>query len=591
MDNLKGQVFKYIKPNLGILLLAMGFMVLNALATGFYAYLIGPVVKFFFAGSIDNPDGILGFITDLGLNPDIKTGEYALFVLPALILFVAFIKGVSQFGKFFLMGVLGEKSVFNLRKDLLARLHNLSFRIKDKASSGDLITRMVSDITLLQESITNAIGSIIADSLKVIVLLGVAVYLDWRLAIVSFVVLPLVAVPIVKVGKRLKRTSEKCQIAKAKIATHVEEDAHSFALIKNYLLSKERAETFTKLNKKYYLASMSSYGVRGMASPIMEMMGALGLAGTIWLAGTQIASGNLLPENFISFFAAVLMMYEPMKNLGRLNTVFQSGRAGAERVFEILDWEEETDNGNQSIREFKDEIAFSEIGFSFDDRTVFDRISFSVKKGTSLAIVGSSGVGKSTLMRLLLRHYEIQNGSVAIDSVDIKSITLKNLRSLITMVEQRPIIFNASIWDNIKIAKNNASDTDIEEAIAKASLTKFVNCLPMKEKTEVGERGVLLSEGEKQRIALARAFLRASPVVILDEVTSALDSENETAIKSAIAELTKTKTVIIIAHRLSTISDVDEILVLENGKIAEQGKHRDLIELDGEYKKYWSLQN
>ena len=585
-------LWSYVRPNLGVLGLALGCMAANALATGFYAYLVGPVVKFLFTGGLNEGDSLTRLLEAAGLTPRLGDGAYLLMLLPVLILGAALIKGASQYGKFYLMGIFGERSVFRLRADLLAKLHRLPLPRFDAGSSGDFITRLGSDVTLVQEAVTNAVGSLISDSLKVAVLLGVAVALDWKLALITFVVLPFVAIPIVRVGRRLKRTATDCQEVRAKMASQVQEDVSGIRVIKGFGLERTRQGRFEQLNRTYLAASLRSFSIRAFASPLMEIMGALGLAATLWLAGARMAAGVLVPEHFVSFFAAVLMLYEPMKNLGRLNNIIQPGRAGAERALELLKWEEEgdLDRGGRRPKELREAIRFEAVSFSYGDRPALSRVDLEIRAGSTVAIVGESGSGKTTLAHLLTRNYAPTAGRVTFDGVPLDHIPLDHLRRLVAVVEQRPILFDDTILNNVRLGNPDAGRKDVDRAIEKARLAQLVRSLPEGAETMVGEGGVRLSEGEKQRVAIARAFLRGSPVVVFDEVTASLDAANEAAIRDAIRDLAASRTVLIIAHRLSTIRDAGRIVVMDGGEVVEAGTHEQLVVSGGIYSRFAALQ-
>lgn len=586
-----GQAGSFFKLSLPILSLAMFCMVINALATGFYAYLIGPVVKFLFAGGLLENDSLTRLLRFIGLAPRIGDGDYLLMMLPALILLAAMVKGAAQFGKSFLMGQLGERAVFSLRSELLRKVHRLPDERFDTITGGDFVTRLGSDVAMIQEALTQALSALISDSLKILVLLAVAVFLDWRLAMISVCVLPMVAVPIVLVGRRLKQTAGEVQKSRAAMSAHVMEDVAGARVIKDYRLESMRLETFSGHNRNYLAAALRSFFVRSFSSPLMELLGALGLAATLWLAGSRMASGALVPEHFVSFFAAILMLYEPMKSLGRINNVIQSGRAGAARVFEILNFEEEEKGGEERPETFQEEILFDGVKLSLGGREILHGIDCSLGAGRMTAFVGASGAGKSTLMKLLLRHYTHLEGRILIDGIALEEIDLGALRNLITVVEQRPHLFNDSLIYNVRLGAPNAGRKAVLKAIEMARLTELIARLPKGLDTPVGENGMLLSEGEKQRVALARAFLKNSPIVIFDEVTAALDAASETAIREAILDLARSHTVLVIAHRLSTIRDAEHIIVLEEGRVVEQGSHADLIGKKGTYRSFIDMQS
>ncbi len=587
MTSTTQRILHYLHPGLPGFLAALVCMVTNALATGLYAYLIGPVVKFLFTGGLKEQDSLTSFLRGMGLEPQLERSDYLLWALPLLILFSALLKGASQYGKFYLMGWVGERGVYHLRADLLQKLHRLPVERYDLTPSGDLISRIASDLPLLQEAVTHAAATVVSDSMKVLVLLGLALWLDWRLALVTLVILPLVAWPIVNVGKRLKNTATDRQRQVSDIVSHVREDIRAQRVIRDFNLSQQRLKRFKTSNRAYLGASLRSFRIRALASPLMEIIGAVGLGATIWLAARRIGSGELAPEHFVSFFASLLLLYEPMKNLGRVNTYIQSGRAGADRVFELLDWpdERQLDRGRQQVEELHDRLCFENLHFGYGERQALCGVDFSLQAGQTVALVGESGAGKSTLLRLLLRHFEPDTGRITIDGIALSDITLDSIRRLVVSVEQRPLLFDTTIGENIQLARPEAKEAQLWEAIERAQLRTLIENLPQGLHTPIGEGGARLSEGERQRVALARAFIKGAPVIVLDEVTSALDAHNEAAIARAIEEIGQERTVLMIAHRLSSVRHADKVVVMHQGRVVEEGRPEQLTAQNGPYRK------
>ncbi len=579
---------RYFKPYSNYFAAAILCMALNALATGLYAYLIGPLVKFIFVGALEESDSLVRLLSFLGLEPQIDDPSFALMLLPVMIISVALLKGLGQFGKYYLMGAFGEKAVFDIRAEMLAKLHRLRFERLDKEPDGELLSRMTQDSRLISEAATNALGSLFSDSMKLFVLLGVAFLLDWRLALVSFFILPLVAVPIVKIGRKLKKTSMDRQREIAAISSQTLEDIQNARSIRDFSMEATRTESFQKINSNYLKASLKSFAIRAFSSPLMELLGALGLSGTLFYAGWRLGQGTLVPEHFVSFFAAILLLYEPMKNLGRLNNFIQPGRAGAARIAEFLSWPEET--GGSQDAGFDSEIRFESIEFGYGEKLVFSNLNLTLKKGECVALVGSSGAGKTSLTRILALERRPLKGRLLVDGKDLAMISVDSWRRMYARVEQRPLLFDDSIYNNIALGKAGAKKSEVLAAAELAGVMPFARSLEGGLDCEVGQGGRLLSEGQLQRIALARAFLKDAPIVILDEATSALDAENEELIAGAMDMLAKDKLVLVVAHRLSTVKKADRILVLENGIIVEEGSHSELLSKGGRYSELAGLQ-
>ncbi len=584
---LLSRLLKYLKPHIGRFIVAMILMVILSLMTGALAYLAGPLVKF-----VINPAEttlhIAGPFVFLSRIP-----KQALFYyLPITLIAVALLKGLSYYGQAYFMGNIGQRIIMDIRNALFEHIQYLPMDYFSKIQTGTLVSRIMNDVGLVQGAVTSAVAGTLRDSFSIIVLIGLAFFLDWKLAVLTFLVYPVAGYAVVWVGKKLRKVSIQGQNAAANLNNNLFESISSINIVKAFNQEGYEINRFKRFTSELYAALMRGIKVNALFVPFMEFLMVIGFVGAFWYGGVRIMHGTLTPEGFFSFFAAIGMLYQPFKNLSNINSVLQDGLAASARVFQVLDEPEETaKDGHHAITSIKDHISFNHVSFRYGDREALKDISFKVKKGEILAIVGDSGAGKSTLVSLLTRFYDVTSGSIKTDDLDIKDLKLKSLRDMIGIVTQETILFNDSVYNNILYGKNDATFEQVVSAAKLAYAHDFILRLPDGYNTNLGERGTKLSGGERQRIAIARAILKNPSILILDEATSNLDAKSENEVQKALDNLMKDKTTFFIAHRLYTAERADRIAVLVHGELVEEGSHDILMKNDGYYKKLYTLQH
>jgi len=422
--------------------------------------------------------------------------------------------------------------------------------------------------------------------------------IDWKLSLVTFVAIPITILPVLRIAKRLKKVTVQSQSTLGKISELVQETLSGIRVVQAYGMEGWESSRFRDENERWLRYMRRSISVRAFSSPLMEVMAAVGLGIAIWWVGGSIVSGALPAGKFFSFVTAILLLYSPVKSLGRVGQVAMVGSAAGERIFEVLDARSDVpDSGKVTLPPLHDAIRYEDVSFSYGDRTVLHGVSIAVRKGEVVALVGSSGGGKTTVANLLPRFWDVTGGRITIDGVDVREATLSSLRSGIALVTQETVLFNTSIRANIAYGRPDIPLAEVERAARMAHAEEFIRALPQGYDTVVGERGVMLSGGQRQRIAIARAFLKDAPILLLDEATSALDAESEREVQRALERLMGIgeggqgahRTTLVIAHRLSTIRNADRIVVLSQGRVAEEGRHEDLLTRSGEYARLYRI--
>lgn len=559
-----------VKPYWGRLLAAMVCMLVVAGVTSLMAFMVKPVLD------------------DIFFQKKLST----LSLLPPFVILLYIVKGFFAYGQSYLMSFVGEKIVANLREQLYAHLQRLSLSYFDRTSTGLLMSRIINDVNLIQGAVSNAVTGILKDSFTILGLIGVIFYRDWQLAILAMLVLPIAVFPIVKFGRKLRKISTQSQKTMAEISIHLHETLAGNRIVRAFGTEDFEIERFSQRVRKFFQLTMKDVSIKSMSSPIMEFLGGIGIAAIIWYGGYNVIKGASTPGTFFSFLTALLMLYEPIKHLSGVNNTIQQGLAAAVRVFEVIDLRAEIHDhpGAKAISGIRQGIFFSRVSFRYGNDWVLRDITLEVKAGEIVAIVGTSGGGKTTLVNLIPRFYEVTEGEILIDDRSIKDITQISLRRQIGLVTQQTILFNDTVRNNIAYGSPEKTEEDIIRAAQAAYAYDFIQRLPEKMDTLIGEQGVRLSGGERQRISIARALLKDAPILILDEATSSLDSDSEAEVQRALENLMKGRTTFIIAHRFSTIRNVDRILVLADGKIVEEGNHDHLMGLDGVYKRLYEIQ-
>ena len=595
------RLLAYAAPYRWRFLAAFACMAVLALSTAMYVNLLGPVLEFLLTGQV----GAMGSLARLLPGDSALAGwaqgvdrAQALRVLPWVVITVAVVKGVAFFGQAYLMGTTSQRIIADLRGALFDHLLRLSPSFYARRHSGDLLSRVGNDVQAVVAAVSTAVASYLRDGLTVVVMLVNCFLIDWKLSLVTFVAIPITILPVVRIARRLKKVTVQSQSTLGKISELVQETLSGIRVVQAYGMEGWESSRFRDENERWLRYMRRSISVRAFSSPLMEVMAAVGLGIAIWWVGGSIVSGALPAGKFFSFVTAILLLYSPVKSLGRVGQVAMVGSAAGERIFEVLDARSDVpDSGKVTLPPLHDAIRYEDVSFSYGDRTVLHGVSIAVRKGEVVALVGSSGGGKTTVANLLPRFWDVTGGRITVDGVDVREATLSSLRSGIALVTQETVLFNTSVRANIAYGRPDIPLAEVERAARMAHAEEFIRALPQGYDTVVGERGVMLSGGQRQRIAIARAFLKDAPILLLDEATSALDAESEREVQRALERLMGIgeggqgahRTTLVIAHRLSTIRNADRIVVLSQGRVAEEGRHEDLLTRSGEYARLYRI--
>lgn len=506
-----------------------------------------------------------------------------------------FLKGVGSYVSTYLMAGVGQRVVMDLRNALYRHILGQSAGFFAHRTTGQLISRINNDVSQVQQAVAETAGDLARESLALLGFVALLFWYDPWLAIFCLISAPLIVYPLIRLGQRVRRTTRRSQEAVEQLS-HISVEAFTgHRIVKAFGSEATEADKFGRAGYHLYRTNMKVMAALSSLPPLMELIGGLGMAGALWYGSREIAAGELSLGEFTSFVAALFLMYGPAKKLSRVNANLQQAIAASERIFEMLDTHTEVTEkpGAVALAPFRRVIDFRDVVFGYDEpetRTLRG-VTFSVQAGQMIAIVGRSGAGKTTLVNLLPRFYDVSGGCILIDGIDIRDATLASLRRQIGIVTQETVLFDDTVANNIAYGDPAAPRAVVEEAARAAHAHDFVCTLPQGYDTLIGERGQRLSGGQRQRLAIARALLKDAPILVLDEATSALDTEAELLVQEALANLMKNRTSFVIAHRLSTIRRADAIVVLERGRVVEIGRHDDLLARpSGTYAMLYQLQ-
>ncbi|TVK94203.1 lipid ABC transporter permease/ATP-binding protein [Shewanella algae] len=582
------RLLSYLKPLKGVFIISILALITYGVVDATFIAFVKPFIDEGFA----NNSVVAG--VELGTSKGFNASSDVLTMAPFVVVGLFSLRGLANFVSTYGISYISAKLIQDMRQQVFEHILSLPVSYMDKENTGSLISKVTFDTEQIARASGSALITLVRDSVTVIGMLGLMFYYSWKLSLCILIIGPFIGVVIAVVSRRFRKVSRQIQGAMGSVTAVTEQMIKGHKNVLSFGGQKTEAERFARVNDQNRYQNMKLAAAQAISQPLIMIIGSFALAFVLYAASFDSLKDELTAGTFATILGAMLAMLQPIKNLTRVNAEFQRGIAACTTVFELLDTPGESDSGTHAVERVEGNLRFDNVSFGYpgQERLALENIDFEVRQGQTLALVGRSGSGKSTIASLVTRFYAgLKQGEITLDDVSIYDYSLKCLRSQVALVSQQVTLFNDTIANNIAYAyPGEATREQIENAAKLAYAMEFIETLPQGLDTEIGENGVMLSGGQRQRIAIARAILRDAPVLILDEATSALDTESEKAIQKGLDNLRRNRTSIVIAHRLSTIESADQILVVDQGKILERGTHQSLLEKDGTYAKLYQMQ-